>query len=435
MTAFDRFDPFERRMTQTIDEIAGARLPEYLDDIFRQTARTSQRPRWTFLERWLPVDTAIPRPGLTRPLPVRPLLILALAVALIAAAAVFYAGSRQRVPPPFGPAGNGVIAFSLLDDLYVRDTLTGASRVLVGGAGVDAFPFFSPDGRLIGFSTTVDRQEYLKVANADGSNVRQLLPDPPLEAGAVWRPDSRAMAVEATIKGVHRLLIVPVDGTAVTQIDLGVLEPSNMTWRPPTGDVLLFRGWDGHGAFDLYTVRADGTGLHGYGLPGSSALGTEWTLTGAAWSPDGGTIAYNAIETDPASTITNFRIGLIRADGTRTTLPGPANPDVQEGWPAFSPDGRWIVVHRWQFKVDSPNAEGWLAIMPADGSAPARDIGPRIAGGEDSGLTKVWSPDGSRILARAGNTAEVFSIDPVTGSYETLQWTEELPDWQRIALP
>jgi hypothetical protein len=61
MTAFDRFDPFERRITEAIDEIAAARRPDYLDDIFRQTARTAQRPRWTFLERWLPMDTAIAR--------------------------------------------------------------------------------------------------------------------------------------------------------------------------------------------------------------------------------------------------------------------------------------------------------------------------------------------------------------------------------------
>jgi hypothetical protein len=49
MTSIDQFDPFERRITAAIDEIAAPRRPEYLDDILRQTARTSQRPRWQFL--------------------------------------------------------------------------------------------------------------------------------------------------------------------------------------------------------------------------------------------------------------------------------------------------------------------------------------------------------------------------------------------------
>lgn len=56
MTAFDQFDPFERRIATAIDEIAIARQPDYLDDVFQQTARSSQRPRWTFPERWISVN-------------------------------------------------------------------------------------------------------------------------------------------------------------------------------------------------------------------------------------------------------------------------------------------------------------------------------------------------------------------------------------------
>lgn len=56
MTAFDQFDPFERRIATAIDEIATARTPNYLDDVLQQTARTSQRPRWSFPERWIQVN-------------------------------------------------------------------------------------------------------------------------------------------------------------------------------------------------------------------------------------------------------------------------------------------------------------------------------------------------------------------------------------------
>lgn len=56
MTAFDRFDPFERRISSAIDEIAAERQPHYLDDIFRLTARSKQRPRWQFPERWLTMN-------------------------------------------------------------------------------------------------------------------------------------------------------------------------------------------------------------------------------------------------------------------------------------------------------------------------------------------------------------------------------------------
>ena len=43
MTSVDQFDPFERRITDAIDEIADARMHPYLDDILRLTARTAQR--------------------------------------------------------------------------------------------------------------------------------------------------------------------------------------------------------------------------------------------------------------------------------------------------------------------------------------------------------------------------------------------------------
>jgi hypothetical protein len=64
----------------------------------------------------------------------------------------------------------------------------------------------------------------------------------------------------------------------------------------------------------------------------------------------------------------------------------------------------------------------------------ARDIGPKIDGGEDTGLIKAWTPDGTRALVRAENTKQLFSIDPVTGSYEELPWgSDDLPDIQRLA--
>jgi Tol biopolymer transport system component len=370
--------------------------------------------------------------------PTRALLVLVLIALLVAAAAVYIAGSRQRVPAPFGAAVNGSLAYTSQGDIFVQDSLTGSSRLLVGGPGDDAFPFFSPDGQLVGFSTTVDGNEYLKVANADGSNVRQVLDDPIVSAGAVWRPDSRAMAVDTLIHGVRRLLIVPIDGSPVTQLDLGRLWPTNVTWRPPSGDSLLFRGLDEGGSQDLYTINADGTGLRGLGLTGTSDFGADWTLGGATWSPDGRTIAFNSIErtyTDLNQRVSHFRVGLVSPEGVRSSVAGPTDAQVQEAWPAFSPDGKWILVHRWIFKDDAAfrTPEGWLAVMPADGSARTRDIGPRIPGGEDTGGAKTWSPDGTRVLLRFDNTQQVFSIDPVSGASELLPWTTELPDWQRAA--
>ena len=69
-------------------------------------------------------------------------------------------------------------------------------------------------------------------------------------------------------------------------------------------------------------------------------------------------------------------------------------------------------------------------MLPADGSAPAHEVGPAV---RDQDVDRAGSPDGTRILARIGESA-VISIDPVSGSYEETGWSATvLPDWQRRA--
>ena len=106
MTAFDRI---EQRMPELMAELAPASVPDYFDDMLRQTGRTRQRPAWASLERWLPMDVAA-RPAAFRAPALRPLVILLLIGLLIAGGVLLYAGSqRTRLPAPFGPARNGLI--------------------------------------------------------------------------------------------------------------------------------------------------------------------------------------------------------------------------------------------------------------------------------------------------------------------------------------
>jgi hypothetical protein len=46
-------DLFERRLIRVLHDLANEPAPEYHDDLFWQTARTSQRSAWTVTEWWL----------------------------------------------------------------------------------------------------------------------------------------------------------------------------------------------------------------------------------------------------------------------------------------------------------------------------------------------------------------------------------------------
>ena len=135
MTAFDRLQVLDARVTGALDEIAAPARPDYPDDLVTVTARTRQRPLWSVLERWIPVDTARHRPAALPPLPIRQLLLVALLALALAAALAAYVGSQRRLPPPYGPATNGKLVSGVNGDLFVRDTIASEQRLLVGGPG------------------------------------------------------------------------------------------------------------------------------------------------------------------------------------------------------------------------------------------------------------------------------------------------------------
>jgi hypothetical protein len=74
MTASERF---EQQLPELMAELAPARVPDYFDDMLRQSARTRQRPAWSVLERWLPMGV-IARTSTVRQVPWRPIVVAAL---------------------------------------------------------------------------------------------------------------------------------------------------------------------------------------------------------------------------------------------------------------------------------------------------------------------------------------------------------------------
>ena len=196
---------------------------------------------------------------------------------------------------------------------------------------------------------------------------------------------------------------------------------------PRTARSLLVRVAVGASGVDFAIVPVGGGRPRLLGIRSEMLFGEQWENGGPAWSLDGERIAYNRVERDPDTGYEHFRIYTIRGDGTDDTpIPGPAQPTIHEAWPSYSPDGKWMLVHRWTWASEG-GGSGWISILPADGSSAARNIGPRIPGGEHTGLSKAWSPDGTRVLLRAENTRKVYSIDPVTNAVEALPWTDGFP--------
>ena len=72
-----------------------------LERALAETRRTPQRPGWTFVQRWIPMELAMRRAFVPRPLI---LILVAALIALALAGVILSAGSPHRLPPAFGPA-------------------------------------------------------------------------------------------------------------------------------------------------------------------------------------------------------------------------------------------------------------------------------------------------------------------------------------------
>lgn len=404
-------DGFDRTVSEWLDEQAGRGTPGYLDDILSRTTRSRQRPAWSSLERWLPMQAS--RRLAPVPRVVWLLVVLGLVVAL--GVAVLAAGSQRRLPAPFGIARNGALVYGASDgDIHALDPITNASKAIITGPTMDSGPYFSRDGSrflfLRGRATEGTDRPTLMVANADGSDVRPLT-EPLVQFDWIeWSPDGSRVLVSSFSQ--KTLQILGVDGTTSPQVlDIG-LEPKRVAWRPD-GRELVFEGVKA-GSHGLYAVRLDGTGPRAI-LP-STPRDTDWM--DLALSPDGTKIAYTKWVDGGQIHITDVDTGQDRTllfDGTTNNLN-----------PSWSPDGKQLVFLRYF------GGYYHAAVAPATGG-PVVLIGPAMLEGTD-GAVAEFSPDGSKVIAFYHADNSTWMLDATGGLGERLPaGIDNGASWQRTA--
>ena len=94
-------DRSDRDLPARLVDLGGSNAPDYADDILARTARTRQRPAWTFPERWIPMTVRTTASTAAPPLRMAwMVLLIALLAAVLAASAVIVGTQIRRLTDP-----------------------------------------------------------------------------------------------------------------------------------------------------------------------------------------------------------------------------------------------------------------------------------------------------------------------------------------------
>ena len=224
----------DRLMRQWMDDDAVMAEPaDLIDRVLVSTRRSRQLPSWLAFDWWIYMQLTMRRTAVPRLAPL--LLLLGLLIVALLAALV-YVGSRPKVPPPFGVAANGRIAFLSGDQIYTAEPDGSGLQQLTDAPSGAATPVFSHDGTRIAWkrlgpnNPSDDPTLYgdLVVANSDGSNPIVVETGVTGMSPTAWSPDDREVLwTGTTTGGPEQVFIAPADGSSPpVRIGIGT---------PPTG--------------------------------------------------------------------------------------------------------------------------------------------------------------------------------------------------------
>jgi TolB protein len=246
--------------------------------------------------------------------------------------------------------GNAKRAGDAVHHVYVTN-LDGTEIRRINDKGEDACSFFMPDGKHVVWTSTRDWPELPKgtwsnpkdyprgaelyVSDLAGQHVRRLTRNQLYDAEVGASPDGRFLVFGREIDGRMDLWVMRPDGSGQTQITHTPDLQEGGAQFMPDSETIIYRAWrredEGQRAIpmQIYTIKRDGRGLRQI----TTGPGVHWAPYPA---PDGRHFAY--VTFLPPR---NFEIVLRDlATGEERLLTHYAGFD---GFPAFSPDGKWMV--------------------------------------------------------------------------------------------
>ena len=181
------------------------------------------------------------------------------------------------------------MAFGQGQDIWTANTDGSGARNVTNSIGIlEERPEWSPGGSRIAFERTDlagTGQVDIHVMTADGSNAVNLTPgtDASTETEPAWSSDGSRIVFRSDRSEAPGLYAASPDGSDLSRLTDGPVDV-NPRWSPDGALIVFARYLDpeaGGTDFELFTIRADGTGLT------QLTDNDDYSTTDADWAPDG----------------------------------------------------------------------------------------------------------------------------------------------------
>jgi dipeptidyl aminopeptidase/acylaminoacyl peptidase len=344
---------------------------------------------------------------------------LALCLALCLSAVPAFAGDKARRVPT-------------VDELLGIKQIFGAS--------------ISPNGKWVAY--TVSETDFphdafvthIWLANPATGKTAQLTRGEKSAGNPVWSSDGHWLAFSSNRAGDKSQIFVisPEGGEAVqlTKSEAGVnsfawsLDGKSIAYTAAPSNKDKMKDRKEH-LGDFEVVRREYEHMHLWTIDVAEALkapapgtqrtkGTEFSVGGFAWSPDGSKIAFSGtLNPDLIHGVTSDIYVLNTGDNSVKKIVAQPGPDTNPRW---SPDGKHIVFQSAMGKELFYHGNGRLAVVPAEGGPP-RSITDDF---DENPYLLDWKDGGIYFMALQKTASHLFRVDPASAKIERITGPDNL---------